>query len=390
MTNIWTIAAYELRRLFRSRTMLINLFLLPILLIFLLGSALSGVIGEGKDRTIHPFRVGIVDAAANPSERSQMIGSFLKSPGVAEIITPEIADSREAAVSGVRSGEYGYAVIVPAGFDQDVQSGQQAKLEYILGKDRSDNMVAATVFDNFLSKINYTQAAALTLGPQAISAMLEPGQASPSVVLGKLNEGGQSYTASQFYAASMLMMFLLLCGQMVITSLYSEKDNHTLFRIGSMPVKGSELFRGKMLGIGIVSVLQCAAIIFATHFLFGVYWGNRPGILALLCLLMILASLTLSVTIAMFAQTAASARSISSGLTVVMTFISGGMAPLPDSWVNTGGAFSINHWGLRGVLRMMLESPLSQISGSLAMLSLICLVLLGLAFFSYRKVGYHA
>ncbi|AHV99309.1 ABC transporter permease [Paenibacillus sabinae] len=390
MTNIWTIAAYELRRLFRSRTMLINLFLLPILLIFLLGSALSGVVGTGKDQTIDPLRVGIVDAAASPSERSQMVGSFLKSPEIAKLIIPEAAGSREAAESGVRSGEYAYAVIIPAGFDRDVQSGKEAKLEYILGKDRSDNMVAATVFDNFLSRINYTQAAALTLGPQVIPAMAQPGQGGPSAVLGKLNEGGNSYTASQYYAAAMLLMFLLLSGQTVISSLFSEKDNHTLFRIGSMPVKGSEIFVGKMLGIGLVTVLQGAVIIFATHFLFGVYWGNRPWLLALVCLLMILASLTLSVIISMFVQTAASARSISSGLTVVMTFISGGMAPLPDSFVNTGGAFSINYWGLRSVLRMMLETPLSQISGNVAMLSLICLVLLGLAFFSYRKVGYHA
>ncbi|QWU15842.1 ABC-2 type transport system permease protein [Paenibacillus sophorae] len=390
MANIWTIASYELRRLLRSRSMLINLFLLPILLIFLLGSALSGVMDGGKDQTIDSFRVGIVDAAANPSERSQLIGNFLKSPEVAEIITPETADSREAAVSGVRSGEYGYAVIVPAGFDKDILSGKEARLEYIFGKDRTDNMVAGTVFDNFLSSINYKQAAAMTLGPQAISAMTETGQGNPAVVLGKLNEGGPAYTASQYYAAAMLLMFLLLCGQMVITSLYSEKDNHTLFRIGSMPVKGGELFMGKMLGIGIVSVLQCAFIIVATRFLFGVYWGNRPEMLALVCLLMILASLTLSVLISMFVRTAALARSILSGLTVVMTFISGGMAPLPDSWVNTGGAFSINHWGMRGILRMMLESPWAQISGSITMLALICLVLGGVAFFSYRKVGYHA
>ncbi|MDT3428128.1 ABC-2 type transport system permease protein [Paenibacillus forsythiae] len=389
MANIWTIAVHELRRLFRSCSMLINLFLLPILLIFLLGSALSSVMGGGKDQTIESFRVGIVDAG-NPAERSQLIGNFLKSPQVAEIITAETAESREAAVSGVRSGQYGYAVIVPAGFDKDMVTGKEAKLEYILGKNRTDNMIAGTVFDNFLGSINYKQAAAMTLGPQAISAMTESGQGNPAAVLGKLNDGAPAYTASQYYAAAMLLMFLLLCGQMVITSLYSEKDNHTLFRIGSMPVKGRELFIGKMLGIGLVSVLQCASIIVATRFLFGVYWGNRPGLLMLVCLLMIFASLTLSVIISMFVRSAALARAVLSGLTVVMTFMSGGMAPLPDAWVNTGGAFSINHWGMKGILRMMLESPWAQISGSIGMLSLICLVLGSMAFFSYRKVGYHA
>ncbi|MNI86012.1 hypothetical protein D3C73_1430600 [compost metagenome] len=92
----------------------------------------------------------------------------------------------------------------------------------------------------------------------------------------------------------------------------------------------------------------------------------------------------------MMASTAATARNISMILTVLMTFISGGMTQLPDSWVNTGGAFSVNHWGMKGILRMMLESPWAQISGSIGMLAAISGGLLCIAFISYRKVGYHA
>lgn len=390
MDNIRTIAGFEIRRLFRSRSMVINQFLLPILLIFLLGTALSGVVGKGKDETLHPVPVAVVDLAPSAAERSQMVAELIKTPDIAQAIKPETAGTREEAESGVRSGKYGYAVIVPAGFDQEVNAGHEAKLEYILGKDRTDNMVAGTVFDNFLSRINYSQAAAITMGPQAIAALAQPDSAPPSAVTGKLNEQGRTYTASQYYSVTMLMMFLLLSGQNVISSLFREKDEHTLYRLGSMPVKGSELFLGKMLGLGLVSVIQCCVIILATHFLFGVYWGNQPLLLGAICLLIILASLTLSVMISMYVKTVASARSISSMLTVIMTFISGGMAQLPDSWVNTGGAFSINYWGMRGILQMMLAFPVSEISYSITLLLAICGVLMILAFFSYRKVGYHA
>ncbi|MNI77655.1 ABC-2 family transporter protein [compost metagenome] len=156
-----------------------------------------------------------------------------------------------------------------------------------------------------------------------------------------------------------------------------------------MPVKASELFIGKMLGVGIVSIIQCLAIILLSDWLFGVYWGNRPGLLLLFCLLMIIASMTLSIVVSLFSKTAASARSIISVVTVCMTFISGGMAPLPDSWVNTIGAFTINHWVLQAIVRMMLHSELSQLAPNLLMISVICLVMLCGAIFSYWKVGYH-
>ncbi|MFD1903682.1 ABC transporter permease [Paenibacillus rhizoplanae] len=128
-----------------------------------------------------------------------------------------------------------------------------------------------------------------------------------------------------------------------------------------MPVKDSHLFIGKMLGVGLVSILQCLTIILMTDWLFGVYWGNRPGLLLLFCLLMIAASMTLGVLICLFSRTSATATNIISVLTVVMTFVSGGMAPLPDSWVNSAGAFTLNHWVQQAVIRMMLHSGLEQL-----------------------------
>lgn len=386
--NTWTIMIFELRRLFRSRSMLLNMFLMPLVLIFLLGASLSGVVGVKGAAQIDPVRVAIVYAADGGTETSSMITAFLDSQEIKDIIIAQGAESRHAAESGLRTGKYGYAVIVPSGFDSRVQHGEKAQLEFILGKDHTDNMVAGTAFDNFLSAINYKQAAAMTLGPKALEAV--PASAgAEAVVFGDLNNGGKTYTASQFYAASMLLMFLLYSGLTVTASLFSEKENHTLFRINSMPVKGSELFIGKMLSVGIVTIVQCLAIILLSDWLFGVYWGNRPGFLLLFCLLMIIASMTFSVLVCLFSRTAASARNIINVLTVVMTFVSGGMAPLPEAWVNSIGAFTLNHWVLQAIIRMMLHSGLHQILPNLWVLCLICFVLLCAVTVSYRKVGYH-
>ncbi|WP_410512568.1 ABC transporter permease [Paenibacillus sp. BR2-3] len=387
--NIWTIMIYELRRLLRSRSMLLNMFLLPMVLIFLLGSALSGVVGLEEISRIEPVRVGVVNLSGSGSESSKIIVGFLNTPELKDIIIPLAAEGRQAAESGLRTGKYGYAVIVPPGFDNNVLGGGEAQLEFILGKDSTENLVAGTVFDQFLSDINYKQAAALTLGPEVMAVSAPVVDNQPSVTLGKLNEEGSTYSASQFYAASMLLMFMLYSGMTVCTSLFNEKDNHTLFRINSMPVKGSQLFIGKILGIGLVTILQSSMVVLLTDWLYGVDWGDRPGLLILTCMLMIISAMTLSIIVALFFKTAASARSAIATVAVTMTFMSGGMFPLPESWVNSVGAFTINHWALQAILRMILHSELSEIMPNVIMLSLICFVLFLAAFISYRKVGYH-
>ncbi|GGG01279.1 hypothetical protein GCM10010912_52660 [Paenibacillus albidus] len=390
MKTILTIMAYELRRLVRSRSNLLNMFLLPLVLIFLLGSSLSSVMGGKAPSSIEQVRVAIVNPTnSGGSEASGMLAELLKLPELKEQLIPLETESREEAESGLRTGKYGYAVIVPPGFDEKVRSGGQAQLEFILGKDRTDNLVAGTVFDNFLDTLNYTQSAMRVLGPAVLTAAAAPGVEGDSVQLGELGKGGRSYTASQFYAVSMTVMFLLYSGLTVTISLFNEKENHTLFRLSSMPVKASQLFIGKMLGIAVITIFQGTTLIVLTNLLFGVDWGNRPLLLILFCLLIIIASLTLSVVITLFSKTGASARSVITVIIVGMTFISGGMAPLPEAWVNSAGVFTINHWALQAILKMMLHTELAQILPNLLVLSLICVALFAAAIFSYRKVGYH-
>ncbi|ASA24456.1 ABC transporter permease [Paenibacillus donghaensis] len=389
MANIWTIMIYELRRLMKSRSMVLNMFLLPLVLIFLLGASLSGVMGDQPTPTIDKVRVAIVNLSAKGIDGSAMISEFLRNAEVRQMVVPVETDNRQAAESGLRSGKYGYAVVIPADFDSRVQSGGEAKLEFILGKNPTDNLVVETVFDNYLSTVNYRQAAAVTLGPAVLSAAAPVAAETASVKLGELGEKGTGYTSSQYYAVSMMLMFLLYSGLTVSTSLFNEKENHTLFRINSMPVKGSQLFIGKMLGVGAVTVLQNAAIIILTHLLFGVHWGDQPLLLALFCLLMIVASMMLSIIISMFSKTGAGARSVVSVLTVCMTFISGGMVPLPESFVNSIGAFTLNHWAMQAILRMMLHADVSTIMPHLGTMALICLVMISIAVAAYRKVGYH-
>ncbi|MNJ34561.1 ABC-2 family transporter protein [compost metagenome] len=396
--KLFTIAWFELRTLTRTRVVLLNLFLLPMVLIFILGSALTGNFADGTEASIETARVMIVEATSQPEGNaagSNDIGlglkEFLGSPLVGQRLQIEYIASREEAVEALTQREADYAVVIPQDFEQRVLAGMEAHWELIPGKDSMKNHVAEIIFQAYLDEVNRVQAAIIALGPNGLREAMGTAIAlnSTYVETASLNDQGKMYSAFQYYAASMLIMFLLYSGLTASISLSEEKRNKTLYRLNAMPVSTLEIFTGKIAGNSLVAALQAAVIIGGTSLLYGVDWGNHLGLLILICGLVVMASMMLAIIITLLAKSSAVARSVVVTIIVVMTFLSGGFQPLPIELVQRLGEFTVNHWALQGTLRLMLGVGPAEVMPYILMLGLCCGLLLIAGIVSYRKVGYH-
>ncbi|WP_438348892.1 ABC transporter permease [Paenibacillus sp. FA6] len=418
--STWTIAWYELRRMFRSKSVIINLFLLPLILIFILGTVFSSTFNNGNQEfTPEVVKVAMVGGAGTKDGESSPLEAYLKSPEVAERIELHQVDTREEAERSVRAREVDYAVIVPSDFDTQVMSGTEARLELILGHSRIDNLVAGTVFDTILDEMNQSLAVSSVIGNIGEKPLNDTGgvnsgsssdesssmgtressnssgssssdQAPPSyVTVGKLNDSGVSSTSSQYYASAMMIMFLLYSGGTASASLFNEKSNHTLYRLQSLPISSAQIFMGKMLGNSIVAIFQATVIITVSYLLYGVNWGNQPILLAVVCILLVVASMALAAMVTLMVRTSSSADAIMQVIIVAMTFLSGGFMPLPVDIINRIGLLTVNHWGMESLLQMMLHANTMETMKSIGMLASMCLILIVVTAGLYRKVGYH-
>ncbi|AJS61649.1 hypothetical protein UB51_19925 [Paenibacillus sp. IHBB 10380] len=382
----------ELRRMLRTRTVLLNLFVLPLILIFILGSALASFFNNDKeDITPDPVRVAMVGNEVD-GPISIAFNAYLRSPDISTIIIQKQATSKAAAEKLLRAGEADYAVIIPPFFNEEVMSGKEAKLELMLGNDRVNNLVAGTVFDSFLDGINHQQVLSATLG---VHVPKQTGEASsimssPTYVnIGKLSDNNTSYSASQYYAGAMMIMFLLYAGSTASESLFNEKDNHTLYRLQSLPISGAHIFIGKMLGSSVVALVQAGVIITVSSLVYGVDWGSSPLLLMIVCILLVFISMAIACLVALSVKTSSSANSIMQVLIILMTFLSGGFTPIPGEFIQLLSQFTVNHWGLQGILRIMLHADPSDIIPSILVLASMCAALVASTFVVYRKVGYH-
>ncbi|CAI6081399.1 Linearmycin resistance permease protein LnrM [Paenibacillus sp. JJ-100] len=391
--NIWHICIFELRRILKIRSVVINLFVLPLLLIFILGTALSSAMGTGKESIPDVVHVGIVQSAeATSSPVGEALNVFVAAPEVAKMLKVQQISSQEEAVNALKQGEINFAVILTSDTVKQWMAGEEAKLQWILGKDSTLNVVGQTLFTRFTDELNRQAAMVKVLGSEAMgtaAAQVDTKSAGQSnVTVTSPGQSDQSYSASQYYAAAMLAMFMLYSGMTTINSLFTEKDKRTLARLQAAPVGNGVIFAGKIAGNSLLAFMQAIIIVLMTHVLFGVDWGGHPWLIVLVCVLITLASMTLGVIVAFISKSAASATALMQSIIIVMTFISGGFTPIAVDFVQRISEFTVNHWALQSFLSMMLGSSLDEITHNMWMLGAVCAVLAAAAAVIYRKVGY--
>lgn len=392
---IWIIAKYEILLFMRMRYVLIIQFLMPLLLIFILGSALSGTF-KMEDRTLKPVKVDVVQS--DVGVLSAELTSFLSTPELMKIIQPMNIQSRDEAVKRLKSGESEFALIIPSDFSSRVLEGKEAEWEMILGQDYGQNLTAQMTIRSFLDQVNYMQSAMISAGPGAAELLQKQGsdgsfkaisEASSHVRLGKLTSSNSNYTAMQYYTASMLVMFLLYSGMGAALGLQGEKERHTLSRLNAMPIHEYQILLGKILGNIFSSMVQAGLVIGATFLFYGVDWGNDFFHLFLVCLLIIVASMSLAILIMLAAKSSKAINTTFQMIILVMTFLSGGFTPLPEGLLQRMGEFTLNHWAMQSMFRIMLGSDAAIIGHHLWILASISGGLLLLSLIVYRKAGYH-
>lgn len=390
--QLWTVALCEIRRMFRSRSFYFVLFALPFLLILILGSALKDIFSQ-DDRTIGPVRVAV--ASLDQGAMQEGVQAFLGSPDVTKYLQPSPAGSREAAVEAVKSGEADFGLVIPERFSESVLRGERANWEFLYGPSRTRNTTAEHVLQTFIDQANTIQSVHLTITSAAsfaVSATRPPGAAPAGgesyVKTGSLNQANTVVSALQYYAAAELIMFLLYAGMMAAISLTTEKEQHTLARLGTLPVKPATVLTGKMAGQGFLAIVQAAVIVTGTSLLYGVDWGNSWGILTAVILLSIAASMSLALLIAVIAKTYKAAVGLFQAIIIGMTLLSGGFMPV-DGLLQKFGYFTVSYWASDSITRIMLDSGPGILSGHLTVLAAIAGGLLAVSFVVYRKAGFY-
>jgi ABC-2 type transport system permease protein len=352
--KVVTIAATDLRRLLRWRANIFFLFVLPMLLILLLGAAFGasekariGILGGNEGRLARQF---VAALGARPSTELHRYTS---------------ADALQQAVA---RGRVDAGLELPAGYDARLQQGRGVTIGYFarpnsvaqqlratvqsVAAEQSRTLAAAQVIQrdlkaSFASALARAQATAATT-PRVLVQLSAPDGSAYTTTAGRFDSG----------ASTQVLLFIFLNSLSGAAFLIETRRLGIARRILSTPTSTGILVAGQLLGRLAVALLQALIIVLGSLLFFGVDWGEPLGTAAVLvsfCLVGTGAAALLGSLFASEQQAGPVALLLGLGLAA----LGGSMAPLevfpntartiahitPHAWANEAFSKLLKHGG---------------------------------------------
>lgn len=339
MRALWATAGLALRRFVRDRANIFFAFVLPLLLVFVIGVQFGGGGPSG--------RVALTAASTEASAP----GAGDADGGLTQAVAAGLSDAglevdalgRDTALQRVSRGRADVALLLPMAAADDYAAEQDVRLEMVVGSDGSSGDVAAQVRQvvagvaTARAQLTALTAAGHGVGDSAqalAAARSEDGAVTVSVVdtsdIAQAFAGTGGFTVG---AGSQLLLFVFLNSLAASQDLIQSRRYGTITRALATPVPAGRVLGGQALGRFAIAFAQGAYIMAASSLLFSVGWGNLAASLVVLAAFAAVAAGAAMLLGALLDnEGAASAAGIGIGL--VLAGLGGGMLPLelfPDT-----------------------------------------------------------
>jgi ABC-2 type transport system permease protein len=372
--NALSVAFKDLLLLLKDRGQILLLFLVPIGFILAFSAAFSA--GEVLEEQI------IAVPAVNLDPGGEMSALLLQNLNDDRGLQTQDYDQTQVEAD-LKDETIKLALIIPAGFSADVQSGTQTALRLIYGPAASSSEVQAVrlVVDGVASDLSLeTQ---LVSGLSQMGAMMgdappetqvltaerirgqaesqfERAKTAPLVALSakwpdQITMNRDDFSPSTFSVAGFAVMFAFLTAQATATSIFGEKKEGTFRRLLAAPLGKWELLVGKMLPNFFVAIVQMVIIFAASMVLLPLIGmdaptlGNSPLGLILIAILVALCSTSLGILLAALCRTESQVGGVSSVVLWVAGLVGGAFIPafVLGDFLNTIGKAVPHYWALQ-------------------------------------------
>lgn len=271
MRKMLTISWVALVRLFRERSNIFFVFILPIGIIVIIGAQFGG----GFTPTL-----GVV-VEAEAGEFGEELAVALENR---EDIDIQRFDASDSAVTAVERGDVQAAVVIPVDYEQRLREGEAVAVGYFARPDAGvyQTVVEAEVSDQS-ARIRAARFAVDQEGTTFDEAMVVAGEIEPTVagVVVEVESIGDAIFANlgafDLGAASNLILFMFLTGLTGSAAIIETRRLGVASRMLSTPTTAGTIVGGEGLGRFAVVMVQGIYIVFTTLLVFQVNWGDPLG-----------------------------------------------------------------------------------------------------------------
>jgi ABC-2 type transport system permease protein len=276
--RILATAVKELLQLKRDWRTSLALLVMPVVLLFIYGYALSF--------DVEDIRLGIVDQSRTRTSRL-VVEAFLKSGYFVRSATLDDVRPTDALLD---SGAIQAALVIPADFGSKTAGRRPTSLLFVL--DGSDAQTASTV-------LGYARQIVASVTPEILEVDIRPAFELTPLVWYNPN------LESSIFLVPGLLAFILMVSSVIATALsvVREKERGTMESIRATPVRAIELLLGKTLPYLLVASVSATGSLFLAWALFNVPIRGSLLWLAVVTVLFLFGGLGWGIFISTLAET---------------------------------------------------------------------------------------
>jgi ABC-2 type transport system permease protein len=379
------IAGVNLRRLFRDRMGLFFIFVLPVVLIVVLGTVFGG-------RTAPRLGVVVMNGGALASE---LVDGIRDGEVSLEITMPPDEAQLRAAVE---EGSLELGLVVPAGYDAALREGRRTEVTVIGAPTTVLSALRSAVDTAVAAQATRIRAARLVQAETGISFEQAIGVAADvqaqtpgvEVAVERIGEGifPEGTVAFAPGAQSQLVLFMFLTSMTAATQIILSRQLGVSRRMLAAPIGMTTIVVGEVLGRFGVAMVQGLFIVFLSALAFGVPWGD-PLAAGLVVVTFALVGTGAAMVVGVFANDVDQAGALGVMAGMLLGALGGAMVPLeifPEPMHSI--AYVTPHaWAIQGLRSVGLhESGVADIMPELAVLGLFAVSLVALGSWRFRRV----
>jgi len=326
MRQLWTMTASDLRQRVRDRSVVIFGLVVPLALMFVFNLTM----GSTNDVELKPLTIG-ASVPADDALAATLVAALAQVDAFAVTVDEVSADEADARV---RSGKAQLAVVVPDGFGDAVRQGRPAVIDVTEGDGSGvETAIALSVMRGVLDHMSASAVvvnAGLQAGvaPDRLGALAEQATAAtPTVTLTEGQASTEQLSTSGALVAGQAGLFLLFTVGFGVLGLVAEREQGTMARLRSMPMRPGLIVAAKGLVSYILGVVATTVLLAVGSMFFDVSFG-APIAVAALVLCAVAAATSLMFIIARVARTAEQASIAQSILALVLGVAGGAFFPL--------------------------------------------------------------
>ncbi|WP_211745622.1 ABC transporter permease [Paenibacillus sp. Marseille-Q4541] len=313
--NISKIAFKEIRSSLRNTRTFLLMLAFPIILMLILGTALSSAFTSGVK--VGDMRL-LVNSTMTNSQLSTSWHGFaqvLEQEGVEIVQMNEGIDGQEE----VRTDRYtAYVELSDSGIKF-----------YGSSKNTIESNIIQGILTIFADRYSLTTAA-IQADPeiaQSIAISARPsGEFINETTLNRDKQPG----SLDYYAIAMTTMIALYSVTSASYLFRGERTRNTAIRLMAAPIYKSDIFIGKIIGCTFINLLCVLVVLLFSKFVFGADWGTHYGLIFLVLLTEVLLAVSLGLGLS-FLFTGEGSRAVVMIFTQVASFIGGAYFPIGDT-----------------------------------------------------------